>query len=216
MPTLNDFEQLRKDYRLQSLLEKDVSEDALQQFRNWWQEVLDSKIEEPNAMTLATASPEGKPTARIVLLKEINEHGFVFFTNYESHKGKQIQSNPFGSLLFFWKELERQVRIEGGIEKVSPRESDAYYATRPMESRIGAWSSPQSQVLASRELLEENVEKFSRKFNSGNVPRPPHWGGYILRPVLIEFWQGRPGRLHDRLQYSLLGNGAWKIERLAP
>ncbi len=216
MPTLNDFEQLRKDYRLQSLLEKDVKEDPLQQFRKWWQESLDSKIEEPNAMTLATATPEGKPSARIVLLKEISDRGLVFFTNYESHKGSQIRENPFGALVFFWKELERQVRIEGKIEKVSDRESDAYFSTRPLESRIGAWSSPQSQVLPSRAQLDQKVEEYTRKFSSGVIPRPPQWGGYLLVPELVEFWQGRPGRLHDRLQYRFEREGKWKIERLAP
>lgn len=212
----NDFEQLRKDYRLQSLEKKDVSADPFLQFNLWWKEALDSKIEEANAMTLATASPQGKPSARIVLLKEISSEGFVFFTNYESHKGKQILENPQACLVFFWKELERQVRIEGKIQKVSAMESDSYYATRPLESRIGAWSSPQSQVIASRTQLEKRVEEYTQKFSSGNIPRPPHWGGYVLIPELIEFWQGRPGRLHDRLQYSLTQEKQWKIERLAP
>ena len=157
-----------------------------------------------------------KPSARIVLLKEIKDNGFVFFTNYESQKGKEIEMNPFVSLLFFWKELESQVRIEGRNKKDTDRESDEYFNSRPSESRIGAWSSPQSTVIDSRDILQKNVENYTKKFDTQNIPRPEFWGGYIVIPYYIEFWQGRPGRLHDRLQYSLTENDEWIIKRLAP
>jgi pyridoxamine 5'-phosphate oxidase len=213
---MNEFERLRKEYSSKSLFENEVAGDAILQFKKWWQEAIDSHIEEPNAMTLATATIDGKPSARIVLLKEINNKGFVFFTNYESRKGQQIQSNPNVSLVFFWKELERQVRVEGIIEKIATEESDAYFDSRPKESKIGAWSSPQSQILSGRGTLERDFLKYSEEFNSRNIPRPKHWGGYIVIPALIEFWQGRPARLHDRLQYTIQKDGNWKIERLAP
>jgi pyridoxamine 5'-phosphate oxidase len=207
---------MRKVYQLQSLLEKDLNENPIVQFENWWQQAVESKIEEPNAMALATCDASGKPSARIVLLKEIKDNGFVFFTNYQSRKGKEIEENPFVSLLFFWKELERQVRIEGKIKKIPAAESDEYFNSRPPESRIGAWSSPQSNVINSRDTLQKNVEKYASQFGTKNIPRPEFWGGYIVEPQRIEFWQGRPGRLHDRLQYSLTKNNEWTIKRLAP
>lgn len=207
---------MRKVYQLQSLLEKDLNENPIVQFENWWQQAVESKIEEPNAMALATCDASGKPSARIVLLKEIKDNGFVFFTNYQSRKGKEIEENPFVSLLFFWKELERQVRIEGKIKKIPAAESDEYFNSRPPESRIGAWSSPQSNVINSRDTLQKNVEKYTSQFGTKNIPRPEFWGGYIVEPQRIEFWQGRPGRLHDRLQYSLTENNEWIIKRLAP
>jgi pyridoxamine 5'-phosphate oxidase len=216
MQAFNDFEIIRKDYRLQSLNEEEVDANPVKQFEIWWGHAINSKIEEPNAMTLATATLEGKPSARIVLLKKITDKGFVFFTNYESRKGKEINENPFASITFFWKELERQVRAEGEVEKISDAESDEYFAMRPFESRIGAWSSPQSEVILNREVLEKAVTSYSTKFNTGEIPRPKHWGGYLLKPNLVEFWQGRPGRLHDRLQYKLTKDLNWKIERLAP
>jgi pyridoxamine 5'-phosphate oxidase len=216
MQITTDLAALRKEYRLQSLLEKDADANPLIQFKKWLLEARESEIEEPNAMTLATCTHDGKPSARIVLLKEINENGFVFFSNYDSKKGKQLHGNPFAALVFFWKELERQVRIEGVIEKLSDKESDTYFSKRPLESRIGAWSSPQSEIIESRQVLEKNVIYYTEKFGSQNVPRPPHWGGYILHPRLIEFWQGRPGRLHDRLQYISHHEDGWLIERLAP
>jgi pyridoxamine 5'-phosphate oxidase len=210
------IEDIRKVYQLQSLLEKDADVDPVKQFEIWWQQVIESKIEEPNAMTLSTCTTSGKPSSRIVLLKGIKKNGFVFFTNYLSRKGKEIEANPFVSLLFFWKELERQVRIEGEIKKISEQESDDYFFKRPKESRIGAWSSPQSEVIKNRAVLEKNVSGYIKKFESQNIPRPPYWGGYIVMPTLIEFWQGRPGRLHDRLRYTLNEKNLWKIERLAP
>jgi len=207
---------IRKDYKLQSLLEKDVNVNAIAQFNNWWQEAIHSEIDEVNAMTLATASADGIPAARIVLLKGFDDRGFVFFTNYESFKGMQLAENPRACLVFFWKELERQVRITGLVEKVSDVESDAYFNSRPEGSRIGAWASPQSQVIVSREWLQEREKTYAKDFSGKPLKRPAHWGGYRVKPVTIEFWQGRPSRLHDRLQYTLEGNNQWKIERLAP
>jgi pyridoxamine 5'-phosphate oxidase len=186
----------------------------MEQFTNWWNEVLKSDIEEPNAMTLATSTQDGKPRARIVLMKDYNENGFVFFTNYESSKGTQLAANPCCSLLFFWKELERQVRIEGKVQKLDTADSDEYFNSRPVESKIGAWASPQSQVIENRDIIENNVARFSQKFKD-EIPRPPHWGGYCVLPEQIEFWQGRPGRLHDRILYTRVENN-WKIDRLAP
>lgn len=205
---------IRTDYKLMALDEADVSPDAIVQFGKWWQQAMHSEVEEVNAMTLATASPGGTPDARIVLLKDFSEKGFVFFTNYDSAKGKELAANPQACLVFFWKELERQVRITGKVEKVSAEASDAYFYSRPAGSRIGAWSSPQSEVIASRAILESNEETFKGKFGD-KIPRPAHWGGYIVKPVSVEFWQGRPNRLHDRLLYTL-ENATWKIERLAP
>ena len=213
---MNDIAAIRKDYKLQSLDEKDVQPDPMKQFEKWWQDVLGSTIEEVNAMTLATANKNGRPSARIVLLKGFAKDGFIFFTNYESHKGSELLENPQASLVFFWKELERQVRIEGMAEKISGKESDAYFSSRPEGSKIGAWASPQSKVIASREIIEANVTATEKKFTGAAIQRPPHWGGYIIKPAVIEFWQGRPSRLHDRIQYSKQENGNWKIERLAP
>jgi len=206
---------IRKEYKLKSLGEQDVDLDAIDQFTIWWNDALDSNIDEVNAMTLATASKEGIPSARIVLLKGYDEDGFVFYTNYNSKKGQDLAENNHATILFFWKELERQVNIRGTIEKVSEQESDEYFYIRPAASRIGAWSSPQSSVISSRQVLEDNEIKFTQQYGN-NAPRPPHWGGYRLKPLTIEFWQGRASRLHDRLLYSLKENGSWKIERLAP
>lgn len=206
---------LRKDYSLKSLSEKDVLPDPVKQFHLWWQEAVNSEIDELNAMTLATSSLEGAPSARIVLLKEFNEKGFVFFSNYESAKGLELNENPRASLLFFWKELERQVRITGMVEKVSENESDSYFLSRPAGSRIGAWASPQSRVIENRDWLEAKVGELNQK-KELELKRPSYWGGYRVKPVIIEFWQGRPNRLHDRIQYTLTENGLWKIERLAP
>ena len=213
---LSTIADIRKDYRLQSLLEKDAEPNAFRQFDKWWQEAIHSEIEEVNAMTLATASADGVPSARIVLLKGYDEKGFVFFTNYESFKGKDLAENPRACLVFFWKELERQVRITGLVEKVSAEESDAYFNSRPEGSRISAWVSPQSQVIKDRTWLDERTKELTKKFTVEPVTRPPHWGGYRVQPICIEFWQGRASRLHDRIQYTLQEDAQWTIERLAP
>lgn len=206
---------IRKDYKLKTLREDEVSSDPVEQFIAWWSEAVNSKIEEVNAMTLATASVSGIPSARIVLLKGVSKEGFTFFTNYESSKGKELANNPFAALVFFWKELERQVRIEGMVEKVSEAESKAYFSSRPVASRIGAWASPQSTIIHSREILEENVIKYESEFGNEDIPKPPHWGGYLVKPNKFEFWQGRSSRLHDRIVYAL-NQAKWNINRLAP
>lgn len=208
--------EIRRDYSHKSLSEKDVDANAIRQFEKWWEEAVSSKIDEVNAMTLATASIDALPSARIVLLKEVNEKGFVFFTNYESYKAQQLAENPKACLVFFWKELERQVRITGLIEKITVKQSDDYFQSRPEASRIGAWASPQSRVIENRDWLDEKFNELVNKMEGTAIPRPPYWGGYIVKPVVIEFWQGRPSRLHDRIQYTLEENGKWKIERLAP
>ena len=205
---------IRKDYILQSLLEEDVASDPIEQFNKWWDESIKSEIIEANAMTLATANAAGIPSARTVLLKAFSTEGFIFFTNYESQKGEDLAANPNAALLFFWKEMERQVRIEGKVEKISEEESDAYFNSRPLGSRIGAWASPQSKVINDRTVIEDNVQKFTEEFGE-KIPRPPHWGGYLLVPVKMEFWQGRSSRLHDRILFTLEDN-SWKISRLAP
>jgi pyridoxamine 5'-phosphate oxidase len=211
----HEIANLRTEYRLKALSEADVKPDAMDQFTVWWNEALQSDIYEANAMTLSTADSKGKPSARIVLLKDYTKEGFVFFTNYESSKGKQLTENPATCLLFFWKELERQVRIEGTAEKIDAAESDAYFSSRPEGSRIGAWTSPQSQVIPDREFLENRYLEFADKYKTEKIDRPPHWGGYIVKPQKIEFWQGRPSRLHDRILYTKCEN-EWLIERLAP
>lgn len=211
---MSSIADIRTDYRKQSLSENDADKNAIKQFEKWWADALHSKIDEINAMTLATATVDGKPSARIVLLKGFGENGFVFFTNYDSHKGNELSKNPQAALVFFWKELERQVRIEGVVERISETDSDAYFASRPVSSRIGAWASPQSKTIADRKLLDDNVVKYTGRFGE-SVPRPDHWGGYIVKPLSIEFWQGRPDRLHDRLLYALQ-KGNWVISRLAP
>lgn len=207
---------IRRDYSHKSLSEKDADPNAIKQFEKWWMEAVSSQIDEVNAMTLATASIDALPSARIVLLKEFNEKGFVFFTNYESYKAQQLAENPKACLVFFWKELERQVRITGLIQKISESDSDEYFRSRPESSRIGAWASPQSRVIESRHWLDEKFNELVNKMEGTDIERPPHWGGYIVKPVVIEFWQGRPSRLHDRIQYMLEENGEWRIERLAP
>ena len=212
----NSIASLRRDYSSQSLLETDVATHPVDQFEIWWQQAMKSEIVEANAMTLATASNDGMPAARIVLLKDFDEKGFVFYTNYNSFKGQQLLENPKACLLLFWKELERQVRITGIVEKVSSEESNAYFSSRPRESQVGAVVSPQSQVIESRQWLDEKFKHALDQFENAAVERPAHWGGYVVTPVIIEFWQGRPGRLHDRIQYTLLEDGRWKIERLAP
>lgn len=210
-----DIATIRKDYMLHSLTENEIDINPISQFEKWWQQAIESKIEEVNAMTLATVNSNGYPSARIVLLKGYNENGFIFFTNYESRKGKELETNPNASIVFFWKELERQIRIEGTVSKISEKESTDYFKSRPIESQIGAWASPQSSVIASRDMLENNFKELNFQYNGLEIPKPPHWGGYILNPVKIEFWQGRPGRLHDRIEYERMNEG-WILRRLAP
>jgi pyridoxamine 5'-phosphate oxidase len=213
---MSSIADIRKDYQLQSLLENDIQKNPIDQFSIWWKQAIESQIDEVNAMTIATVDANNKPSARIVLLKDFDENGFVFFTNYNSKKGLDMLSNKNVALVFFWKELERQVRIEGTVEKVSVEVSDAYFNSRPKMSRIGAWASPQSTIINSREILETNFQTYQTEFEKKEIIRPPHWGGYIVKPDLIEFWQGRSSRLHDRIVYGIDGNNEWKINRLAP
>jgi pyridoxamine 5'-phosphate oxidase len=213
---MNTIADIRKDYKLQSFSEQEAGKDPFSQFGKWWKEALDAGVDEVNAMTLATSSADGMPDARIVLLKGFDEKGFTFFTNYHSSKGQQLLENPRACLVFFWKELERQIRISGLVIFVSEQESDEYFNSRPEGSRIGAWASPQSEVIDGRAWLEQNEQKVREEFLTGEINRPPHWGGYRVKPTRIEFWQGRPNRLHDRILYRLQGSGSWKIERLAP
>jgi pyridoxamine 5'-phosphate oxidase len=208
--------EIRKEYSHKTLAETEIESDPIKQFNIWWQDALEAKITEVNAMTLATASSDGMPSARTVLLKGFSERGFVFFTNYNSFKGQQLTENPKACLVFFWKELERQVRITGIVQKTSSEENDAYFQSRPKASQVAAIVSPQSQVIENRQWLDDHYESLIKQLQEASVERPRHWGGYIVRPVIIEFWQGRPGRLHDRIQYTILEDGSWKIERLAP
>jgi pyridoxamine 5'-phosphate oxidase len=211
----NYINSLRHDFSKKSLDEKEVDSDPVKQFSKWFHEAVEAKVNEPNAMTVCTAAKDGKPSARILLLRNFDDSGFVFYTNYKSRKGEEITDNPHGALLFFWPELERQVRIEGILEKQTAAQSDLYFSSRPRASKLGAWTSPQSKVISDRHILDEEYKKLEKQFSDDNVPRPPHWGGYVLKPSTIEFWQGRPSRLHDRLLYTFK-NGSWKIERLAP
>jgi pyridoxamine 5'-phosphate oxidase len=206
---------LRKSYEKAELSESASQADPLRQFDQWLNEAISSEVPEPNAMTLATVGSDLRPSTRVVLIKGYDERGIVWYTNYNSQKGQQLAGNPYAALQFHWVELERVVRIEGIVEKVSDEESDAYYKSRPLDSRIGAWASPQSEVIADRSVLVANAAKYGAKFLL-QPPRPPHWGGYRLRPETWQFWQGRKSRLHDRLRYSLQGDGGWLRERLAP
>jgi pyridoxamine 5'-phosphate oxidase len=206
---------LRTDYRRASLTEADVADDPIVHFRRWFDEAVASEVVEPNAMCLATATPDAYPSARIVLLKEVDGRGFVFYTDYQSRKGRELADNPCASLCFFWGELERQVRINGAVQRVSRADSDAYFQSRPRGSRIGAWTSAQSSVLPSRETLEQQLAENEARFGDGPVPLPDHWGGYRVVPEEIEFWQGRQSRLHDRIQFRREA-GAWVKRRLSP
>lgn len=214
---MSNIADLREDYRKADLEIKDVTSNPLEQFQIWFQQALQAELKEPNAMTLATATADAKPSARIVLLKGVDEQGFLFYTNYNSRKGQELDANPQAALVFAWLELEKQVRIEGTVERITPEASTAYFQRRPKGSQIGAWASPQSEVIPDRRILEENVQALQAKYTqSEQLPRPEHWGGYRLRPTVIEFWQGRSSRLHDRIRYSLQTDGSWHIERLAP
>lgn len=206
---------IRKEYSLKQLDQKDVRRNPFDQFKVWFDDAINAEVNEPNAMMLATSSLEGKPSARMVLLKGFDNEGLTFFTNYSSRKASQLNSNPYAAIVFFWPELERQIRIEGIVKKVTERESDDYFDSRPEGSRIGAWTSPQSQVIPNREFLELLRAEIEKRFKGEKIPRPKQWGGFMIIPSLFEFWQGRPNRLHDRIQYSKTDNN-WIIERLAP
>jgi len=215
--TMNsDVANLRRDYARAGLNESDVDPNPIIQFQTWFDEALSADLADANAMTLATANAEGKPSARIVLLKEVDDRGFVFYTNYQSRKGQELAVNSWAALVFWWAELERQVRIEGEVEQVSNDESLDYFASRPFGSQLGAWASQQSTVIDSRSEIEDKMQELEQKYDNQTVPKPPYWGGYRLISTEIEFWQGRPNRLHDRLRYRKHADGSWFIERLAP
>ncbi len=217
MSELNDhIRNLRTDYSKMELDESMVNADPFQQFERWFNEAIEAKIPEVTASTLATASKSGRPSARIVLLKQFDPRGFVFFTNYKSAKAKDLAENPTASLLFFWQPLERQIRITGTVEKISLKESVEYFCSRPIESQLGAWASMQSSVVAARDILEMAFASMKKKFQDGKIPTPPHWGGYRIIPDEFEYWQGRPSRLHDRICYVKEEKGNWKIVRLSP
>ncbi len=207
--------ELRKEYMRRGLSESELDPDPIRQFQRWFDEATSAGLIEPNAMTLATATRDGHPSARMVLLKGFDARGFVFYTNYESRKGGELEQNPQAALVFFWVELERQVRVEGRVERAAPAESDAYFASRPLGSQIGAWASAQSRVIAGREPLERRTAELEDEYAGREVPRPSQWGGYRVVPHVIEFWQGRPSRLHDRLRYRQK-DGGWIVERLSP
>lgn len=208
---------MRRDYTLRGLSESDLDADPMRQFAVWFEQAAQAGLPEPNAMTLATATLEGRPSARMVLLKGYDARGFVFYSNYESRKGDELLTNPYAALVFFWQQLERQIRVEGHVERATPEESDAYFASRPWGSRIGAWASRQSAVLPGRDPLEARVRELEAQYPDalGPIPRPAYWGGFRVVPEVVEFWQGRPSRLHDRLRYRRAGD-AWEIERLSP
>jgi pyridoxamine 5'-phosphate oxidase len=210
-----DASRLRKEYTSAGLVEDDVDPDPIVQFHNWFEKVIEADLHEPNAMTFATASREGGPSARIVLLKGYDERGFVFYTNYEGRKARELEANPLCALLFYWGELERQVRVEGRASRIPGEESDAYFSSRPRGSRLGAWASEQSQPVEDRNVLEERVRALEAEYEGREIPRPPFWGGYRVEPEIVEFWQGRENRLHDRIVYRRTGEG-WKMERLQP
>jgi pyridoxamine 5'-phosphate oxidase len=213
---LDHISRLRKEYTRAGLDESDAVPDPIEQFRGWFDDALAADLHEPNAMTLATATPEGRPSARIVLIKGFDERGFIFYTNYEGRKARELEANPHCALNFYWAELERQVRIEGRVRRISDEESDAYFASRPRGSQLGAWVSEQSRSIENRGALELRLRELEREYEGREIPRPPFWGGYRVEPEVIEFWQGRENRLHDRLQYRRSEDGGWERERLQP
>ncbi len=210
-----DLQRLRREYTHAGLRRSDANPDPIRQFRKWFDEAVAANLHEPNALTLATATPDGRPSARVVLLKGFDERGFVFYTNYEGRKARELQENPYCALVFYWGELERQVRVEGHASRVPEKESDAYYASRPRGSQLGAWVSEQGRPVEDREVLEERLRELEAAYEGREVPRPPFWGGYRVQPDAMEFWQGRENRLHDRLLYRRIGGG-WTIGRLQP
>ena len=211
-----DVSGLREEYTRAGLTEADAHPDPVEQFRRWFDEALAANLYEPNAMTLATATREGRPSARVVLLKGFDERGFVFYTNYEGRKARELEENPYCALAFYWGDLERQVRVEGRAGRVIKEESDAYYESRPRGSRLGTWASAQSRPVEDREALEERLRGLEAEYEGREVPRPPFWGGYRVEPESVEFWQGRENRLHDRLLYRRQDGGGWRVERLQP
>lgn len=207
---------LRQEYSAGGLSEDDAGRDPFALFRRWLDQAVSAGLPDPNAFTLATSTPDGRPSARAVLLKGLDERGFTFFTNYDSRKGRELAANPRAAMVFLWQAIERQVRVEGTVEVVTAAESDEYYAVRPLGSRLGAWASPQSAVIPGREFLEREHAELTARYPDGVVPRPPHWGGYRVLPRVIEFWQGRPSRLHDRIRFTRDVAGNWLRDRLAP
>ena len=211
--SISDF---RREYTLTGLHERDLDPSPLKQFEKWFQQALSVELLDANAMIVATASREGKPSARVMLLKDFDEKGFVFFTNYESRKARELDENPYAAMVFFWAELERQVRIDGRVSQISREESEEYFHSRPVGSQLGAWASRQSEVIGDPELLESRIKELEYQYEGKTVPIPPFWGGFLLSPETIEFWQGRANRLHDRLRYTREPDGPWRIERLSP
>lgn len=207
---------LRREYLRAALTEEELHPDPIEQFRVWFSQALEAEVHEPNAMTLATATADGRPSARVVLLKGVDERGFIFFTDYRSQKARELSENPHAALVFYWMELERQVRVAGLAGRLPWAESEAYFRSRPLGSRLGAWASRQSEVIESREVLDERLREATERFIAEEVPLPPHWGGFVIAPESVEFWQGRPNRLHDRLRYRREPDGSWLIERLSP
>src|SRR5437899_10262603 len=216
METPRDPAASRYEHVGKGLRRSDFDPDPIKQFANWFTAAIEAGIRDVNAMSLATASPDARPSVRIVLLKSFDQDGFVFFTNYESEKGKQLDANPYAALAFYWIELDRQIRISGKVEKTAREESQAYFHSRPVGSQLGAWVSRQSQLLDGRRVLEARMGRRTERFRKKRIPLPPHWGGYRLKPDIMEFWQGRPNRLHDRFRYTRLANESWQIDRLAP
>ncbi|MFA7492233.1 MAG: pyridoxamine 5'-phosphate oxidase [Proteiniphilum sp.] len=212
---MDELSRMRHEYRTGSLNETEMASNPFDEFKVWLETAIVSGLSEPNAMIVASATPDGRPSARVVLLKELNEKGFVFYTNYMSRKGRELIANPFTAAVFDWHEIERQVRIEGIIEKVEDEVSDAYFNIRPDDAKIGAWASPQSRIVRGRKELEELEKKYMTQFANSKIPRPPHWGGFLIQPTMIEFWQGRLNRMHDRLAYYKVEKG-WNMQRLAP